>query len=366
MKVLHILDSLNRGGAEMLMLDICCNAKECGLDLHFMATGGGNLEDEFRGSGVPFYRLQRRLPIDPLLVLEMRGIFKREEFDVIHNYQAVAGMHSWLASAGLDAKHVLGYQGFFGDFKNRWTTKFLAPRMDANISCSAGLLDWLRDSEGIDVSRFHVVFNGADPERLMAEGANLRAELDLPGDSFLFGMLAHFYRDPRKDHKTLCLAFAQVAARLPNAHLILAGKTEPGAEEKRKECEAICLEADLSDRVHFLGFREDAARVVAALDVNVLSSLHEGFPVSLVEAMLVGKACVLSDIPPHVEASENGKYAEIFRTGDANELADKMLRLAEDQAHRQKLADGARTHALETLSIRAHIEKLKRVYESIT
>lgn len=366
MKVLHILDSLNRGGAEMLMLDICRNAERNGLELHFLATGGGALEGDFKVSGVPVHRLQRRLPLDPLLVLELRGVFQRERFDIIHNYQAVAGIHSWFASIGLGAKNVLGFQGFYGDFKNHWATKFLVPRMDANISCSTGLINWLRDTEGIDVSDFKVVFNGADPSRLTADGTDLKTELGLPPDAFLFGMLAHFYRDPRKDQSTLCRAFVDIAASLPNAHLILAGKTESGAERKREECEQICREAGLGGRVHFLGFREDAPRIVAALDVNVLSSLHEGFPVSLVEAMLVGKACLLSDIPPHIEASEQGRYAELFRTGDAADLAKEMMKLAEDDVYRADLAERSRAHALETLSIRAHIQKLKTIYESIT
>lgn len=51
-KALHILDSLNRGGAETMMLDVCRNAKARGLDLTFVATGGGDLENDFRDSGV--------------------------------------------------------------------------------------------------------------------------------------------------------------------------------------------------------------------------------------------------------------------------------------------------------------------------
>lgn len=365
MKVLHILDSLNRGGAEMLMLDICRNAKACGLDLSFMATGGGALEHDFRESGVPFIRLQRRLPLDPLLVRDMRGIFKAEKFDVLHNYQAVSGVHAYAAAIGLGVKHALGFQGFYGDMKNRVATRFLVPRMSVNISCSGGLLDWLRDIEKIDTSRFEVVFNGADPTRLEGDGSKLRAELGLASDALLFGMLAHFYADPRKDHATLCRAFVTVAEKIPNAHLVLAGRTEHGAEHKKDECEAICRDGGVMDRVHFLGFRNDVADILAALDVNVLSSLHEGFPVSLVEAMLVGKACVLSDIPPHTEASDNGVYAEVFKTGDAEALAVKMERLAREETFRRELGARAYEHAHKTLSIQAHIESLKRIYGSI-
>ncbi len=74
MNVLHLLDSLNRGGAETLVLDICRNADSGGLNLTFAASGGGELEAEFENSGVEYFRLQRRLPIDPNLIRQLRKI----------------------------------------------------------------------------------------------------------------------------------------------------------------------------------------------------------------------------------------------------------------------------------------------------
>ena len=89
MRVLHILDSLNRGGAEMLELDVCRNAAANGLDLTFVATGGGDLEWEFRGSGVEFIRLQRRFPLDPGLVWKIRQIIAERKIQVAHCQQPV-------------------------------------------------------------------------------------------------------------------------------------------------------------------------------------------------------------------------------------------------------------------------------------
>ncbi len=366
MKVLHILDSLNRGGAEVLLLDICRASKRSGLDLHFMATGGGTLEEDFKCSGVEYFRLQRQLPFDPRLAAQMRTIIKKEKYDIIHNYQAVAGLHTYFAAMGLPAKQILSYQGFFGDVKNRLVTRFLAPRMAMNISCSNGLLQWLAMEEKIDTEEFAVVPNAADRERLIPTGKNLREELGLSADTVIFGMMAHFYTDPRKDHRTVCHAFAQVSQHIPDSCLVLAGRTEPGAEAKMEECVEICREAGILDQVYFLGFRQDAADIATLFDVHVLSSLHEGFPVALVEAMLLGKACVLSDIPPHIEASVGGKYAELFTTGNAEQLAEKMLFLGSDSSKRQSLGEAAYKYATDNLSIEAHIESLKNIYRSVS
>jgi len=365
MKVLYILDSLNRGGAEMLALDVCRNARENGLDLSFAATGGGTLEEDFKNSGAPFFRLQRRLPFDLKLVSKLRKIIKENDFDVIHTHQAVASIHAYFAAAGLRSKHVLSFPGFYSDAKNRLTTKFLVPRMSANISCSKGLLEWLELSEKLDVSKFGMIYNGVDTKRLDYAGAGLKEELNLPADAFLFGMVSHFYAAPRKDQITLCRAFAKIAAALPDAHLILVGKTEKGAEEKYDECIKIVGENNLQARVHFLGQRDDLAKVVNSLDVYVFSSLHEGLPIALMEAMLARKACILSAIPPHLEVSRNGEFAEVFETQNRDELAEKLVKIAGDDRFRNDLANRAYDFARATFSIEAHLESLKRLYESI-
>ncbi len=366
MKVLHILDSLNRGGAEMLILDVCRNAKQNKLDLTFAATGGGSLEADFSSSGVAFHRFQRTLPIDPFLVGKLRSLIRNEQIDIVHTYQAVAGMHAYLATIGTGTKNVLSFQGFYSGLKERTTMNFLIPRMSANIACSNGLLKWLAESENVDVTKnFHVIYNAVDTERLKPTGVGLRQELGLPSGALLFGMVAHFYSAPRKDQITLCRAFAMIAAELPNAHLILVGGTEVGGEEKYKHCVDICREANLMGRVHFLGRRDDVANVVNSLDIYVLSSIHEGLPIALLEAMLSKKPCILSDIPPHLEVSHEGKYAEIFETQNADGLAEKLKKLGGDVGLRNELGSRAYDFAQKTFSIESHIENLKTLYTSL-
>ena len=349
----------------MLVLDVCRNASKHDLDLSFAATGGGTLEEDFKTSSAPFFRFQRRLPLDLPLILALRKTIKENRFDVVHAHQPVAGLHAYLAASGLKTKHVLTFHGFFDDAKNRLTAKFLIPRVKANVSCSKGLLKWLETSGNLDVSRFQVIYNGVDARRLGYAGESLKKELKLPETAFLFGMVSHFYAAPRKDQQTLCRAFAKIAARLPHAHLALVGKTEPGAEEKYGECVRIVRENNLESRVHFLGQRDDMAKIVNSLDAYVFSSLHEGLPIALIEAMLARRACLLSDIPPHLEVSQNGAYAEVFETGNADVLGEKLVKIAVDDEFRNDLADRAEAFARRNFSIEAHLDNLKKLYESI-
>jgi glycosyltransferase involved in cell wall biosynthesis len=366
MKILHTLDTLSRGGAEMQVLDVCRNARKHDLEMTFAAFGGGKLEEDFRKSGVDFIQLQRRLPVDFKVIFELRKIIKDRKIQVVQAYQPVEGLHLYLASIGLQVKKVLSFQGFIQDAKNRRTAKFLIPRMDANIVVSRGLENWLEREDKLDTGKnFHVIYNGADRARIISENPVLRAELNLNENALVFGMIANFYRDPRKDQLTVCRALPKVFAEIENARCVFVGRTEKGAEAKFDECVRFCRENKISERVHFLGARDDIPDVLASMDLFVLSSLHEGLPVAASEAMLAGVPLILSDIEPLLEVSNNGKYAEMFHTQNPDDLAAKILKLLKNKALRNDLSKTALEFAKENFSIEAHLRELKKLYDSI-
>ena len=366
MKVLHILDSLSRAGAEMLVLDICRNAAVNGLDIAFAALGGGSLEKDFKESGVEYIRLHRRLPVDPRVIKGLRRFIRNNKIELVHAHQAVDGLHAYLAAIGTPVKLVLTYHGHFSDQKNRLVLKFLAPRVSANVSCSRGLVSWLAE-QGICIDDFRVIYNGVDRKRLEYVGPSLRDELHIPSEATIFGMVAHFHPAPRKDQMTLCRAFVKAGRQLTNAHLVIVGKPI-GAEgvAKMELCKEICRQGGVADRVHFLGEQDSVAQIVSGLDVCVLSSLHEGLPIALIEAMLTKTPLIVSDIQPHLEASDSGKYAVTFKTQDDEDLSAKMLELAGDGHRRTELAIAAFEYALQKFSIERHIANLKKLYTEVT
>lgn len=367
MKILHFLDTTGRGGAEMQALDVCRNAARHGLEMTLVAAGGGALEDEFRTTGVEFIRLQRKLPVDPLISSKLRKIIKEREIQIVHGYQPVDGLHLYFATRRLSGvKTVLSFQGFIQDSKNRLAAKFLIPRMDANIVVSNGLRRWLSEESGLDTSKnFTVIYNGADPARVKPTGKSVKAELGLAEDTPLLGMIGSFYKDPRKDQFTVCKALPEVFAEIENGHCVFAGRVEPGAEAKYEQCVSFCRDNGIADRVHFLGMRSDVPDILAALDLFVFSSLHEGLPVAVSEAMLAGVPMIVSDIEPLLEATSNGEFAEVFPIKNVEVLAAKILKLMKDKELRDDLAVRALKHAEANFSIEAHIRELKKLYDSL-
>lgn len=363
---MHILDSLNRGGAEILALDLCRNARANNLDLTFVATGGGDLEADFRNSGVTFQRLERRLPVDLRLARRIGRIIKEREIDVVHTHQAVEALHAYLATRGGPVKRVMTFHLCTSDAKNRLALNLLVPRMDANVAVSQELLNCLQHEAGFNTSeRFHVVHNGVDPRRLESTRANLRDELRLNGDSLLLGMIGNFYPDRRKDQLTVCRALPHVFAEVPAAHFVFIGASFPAAPKVLDDCVALCGELGISERVHFLGKRSDIPDLLRSLDVYVQSSVNESLGIAVVEAMLTGVPVVVSNIGALLEVTGDGEYGTMFRTGDAVDLAGKLIELCRDKHGRKGLGAKGKDWATSRFSIEPHIANLIKLYNQI-
>lgn len=374
LKVLFMLDSLNRGGSEILCLDVCRNAKAAGLDLIIVASGGGDLENDFANSGADFVHMQRRLPIDPALILRLRRIIKERDVKLVHAQQSVEAIHLWLATRGTGVKCVLSLHNYILDEKNRIATKFIVPKMDAVCSVSKSMQEWFRTSEKFEITdRFRVLPNGVDLTRLKSkrpkEEKSLRRDLGIKPEAPLLGMVGNFYTDERKDQWTVCLALPAIIARFPELHFVFVGAVHTGAEEYEYRCVMFCQENHISNNVHFIGKRADIPDILRELDLFVFSSLQEGFGIAPVEAMMLGVPALVSDIPPLLEVigsdTPEGRCAEVFATRNADDLAQKVVALLEGRSRLNELGEKARLQTQKYYSIETHIRELKRIYDGL-
>ena len=366
MKVMYILDSLNRGGAEMLVLDVCRNARANNLDLTLVAMGGGDLEKEFARSGVPFFRLNRRRPLDLRLVRALRSLIQENEIQIIHAHQAVEMLHGYLATRrNPGVKLIMTFHLCTADAKNRLALQLLTPRVDANIAVSHQLYQCLKNEAGLDTShRFHVIHNGVDRRRLKSSGNHVREELRIPADAFVAGMVGNFYADQRKDQPTICRSLPHLFSNVRNAHFIFIGDDVGGATEMQK-CIALCRELNVIDRVHFLRKRSDIPDLLESLDIYVHSSVNESHLLAVIEAMLLGLPVVVSDIGALLEVTGSGECAVTFKTGDAADLAGKLIPLVKDHGRRSELAQRAKEFAIKNFTIERHIAQLLELYASL-
>jgi glycogen synthase len=151
-------------------------------------------------------------------------------------------------------------------------------------------------------------------------GDGVRAELGIPEHAPVVGNLANF--KAAKDHPTLLRAAARVRERLPEVRFLLIGQGPLEPEARR-----LAAELGLDATVVFTGFRTDAHRLLAALDVFTLSSTYEGLPIALIEAMALGRPAVVTRVGGVPEVLADGDQGLLVPPRDPAALADGLLRL---------------------------------------
>jgi glycosyltransferase involved in cell wall biosynthesis len=207
---------------------------------------------------------------------------------------------------------------------------------------------------GADPGIIRTIYNGVDP----AQFAQVESEPAVPTISWA-GRI-----DPIKDLHTLIRAFAAVRQVRPEVRLRLFGSAPAGAEGYLQSCRDLAGELGLADAVGFEGRVEEIRDAYAAGSVVVLSSISEGFPYTLIEAMTCGRACVATDVGGVSEAL--GDTGRLVPPRDPEAMAAACLELLDDAELRGRLGAEARERALANFTVDRAIGTFGEVYEGLT
>ncbi|MFJ4621019.1 GT4 family glycosyltransferase PelF [Streptomyces sp. NPDC088812] len=197
------------------------------------------------------------------------------------------------------------------------------------------------------------VYNGVDPAAFPPAGP----EPEAPTLSWAGRV------DPIKDLETLIRAFSLVRARRPEARLRLFGGTPRGGEAYRERCEALAAELGHADAVTFEGRVDDIKDAYAAGSVVMLSSISEGFPFTLIEAMSCGRATVSTDVGGVREAV--GDTGLVVPPRDPAAMAAAALELLADPGRRRAMGEAARLRVIEQFTLRQTVDTFRSIYQEL-
>ncbi|MFC4612778.1 GT4 family glycosyltransferase PelF [Streptomyces maoxianensis] len=203
---------------------------------------------------------------------------------------------------------------------------------------------------GADPQLIRTVYNGVDPAAFPPAGP----EPEVPTLSWAGRV------DPIKDLQTLIRAFALVRKELPDARLRLFGGTPRGGEAYRERCEALAAELGHADAVTFEGRVDDIRDAYAAGNVVMLSSISEGFPFTLIEAMSCGRATVSTDVGGVREAV--GDSGLVVPPREPEAMARAALELLRDPRRRAAMGEAARLRVIEQFTLRQTVDTFRSIY----
>lgn len=206
---------------------------------------------------------------------------------------------------------------------------------------------------GTAPDKIRTVYNGVDPGAFPPAGP----EPETP-------TLAWAGRvDPIKDLETLIRAFALVRREMPQARLRLFGGTPSGGQAYRERCQALGRDLGIAEAVAFEGRVEDIRDAYAAGTVVMLSSISEGFPFTLIEAMSCGRATVSTDVGGVREAV--GDAGLVVPPREPEAMARAALELLRAPARRARMGEAARLRVIEQFTLRHTIDSFREIYGAL-
>ena len=206
---------------------------------------------------------------------------------------------------------------------------------------------------GADADRIRTVYNGVDPHAFPHAGP----EPDVPTLTWCGRV------DPIKDLETLLRAYAMVRAELPETRLRLFGPVPPGGEAYRTKLEKLAAELGVTDGLTFEGRITEVWRAYAAGHLVMLSSISEGFPFSIIEAMSCGRTTVSTDVGGVREAV--GDTGIVVPPREPEKMAAATLTLLKDDERRLELGELSRQRVIDRFTLRRSVDNFRTIYQEL-
>jgi L-malate glycosyltransferase len=329
--------------------------------VHVMTYGDCEYADLFRSAGIKVIDFHPEGKFNKEEQDFIRETLVKEDYDVIHLFNSRAIIHGLKAAKGLKTKVVLyrGYSGNIHWYDPTAYLKFLHPRVDAIMCNSIGVADIIKKQKIYNKQKAVTINKGHRTDWYSnVQAGDIRSEFNIPEDAFLLINVANNRR--MKGIPYLLEAMNELPESL-NIHLILLGKGMDDPENM-----AIINSGNYKENIHLPGFRSDALKVVAASDVFVLPSIMgESITKSVIEAMSLEKAPIITDIAGNVELVVNEESGIVVPKKDAQSLAKAILKLYEDRELTAKLAKNAKIRIDTELSTEKTVQKVKELYEEL-
>ncbi|MCI8594014.1 MAG: polysaccharide pyruvyl transferase CsaB [Oscillospiraceae bacterium] len=367
MKVVHLISGGDTGGAKTHVHSLLSRLRD-EIDVTMVCFMEGPFAEEARALGIR------------VVVMPGRNVFKvyrklkqfvlSEGFDLIHCHGARGNLMGTLLrrAAGVPVVTTV-HSDYRLDYLGRPLSRvtygvvntMALRRMDYRIGVSEAMVDLLID-RGFKPGKLFSIYNGLDfsprPVKLQREEYLRSVGLQADGDSVVVGIAARL--DPVKDVGTLIRGFAKAYERCPKLRLLIAGDGQ-----QMNELKALSSSLGLEEVCVFAGWISDVDSFYNAIDVNTLTSLSETFPYALTEGARAGLPTVSSRVGGVPYLIEHGVTGFLFPAGDADALANCLVRLADSASLRERLGAALYQKASTEYSLERTVSRQLEIYWAV-
>lgn len=349
--ICQIVHSLDVGGAELLAVQLAQNAAPQFRPVFVCLDVLGSMAEQVRAKGIPVAVLGRRPGFDVRCVWRLARFLRHEAVDVVQAHQYAPFFYALMARSLYRKPPIIftEHGRAFPDYARRkrmFVNRLLLEARDRVVGVGSAVRQALVDCEGIPSARIEVVYNGinlAPYRQIPADRASARRDMQVGDQNFVLIQVARL--DYLKDHGTAVDTLAELVRYRPNTRLVLVGD---GPE--RPKIEARIAELKLQPYIRLMGQRRDVPRLLAAADAFLLTSISEGIPLSVIEAMAAELPVVATHVGGVAEVVEEDQTGLLAPARNATALAGRVLQLAADSALARRLGERGRMRAFESFS----------------
>lgn len=368
MKVAFFIGSLNRGGAETLLLDIFRRKNDAPFECMLIYRNEGDLSDEFRATGVPMFRLKPRHGAFAYFS-DLRHLLKENKVDILHTHTVANGVIGILSTCFSGIKLAASFHGFISMLKYMVFTHLIMWFADRSIFVSNYERDWFLSHVLLAPrNRCEVVYNGIDFSKFDASPVEpdfLKEEASVEDSCLRMTMVGNFVSG--RSQLFLCKALKALSDKGSlDFRFYFIGKQSLKEPERWDDCLRYCRDNHLlGDKVVFLGGRADVPSVLQYMDAFVYASECDSFGIAVVEAMAAGVPVIVNDWIVMKEVTQNGEWASIYKTDDIDDCVAKIEDLARTTAEKRNKALALSEVVRHRFSIENHIQNLFLIYKSL-
>ena len=369
MKVLHLINTLSAGGAEMHLLTLCRHLKHLGLEpvvacLREHVKNSRSLRVDFENAGIRVVLLETDGRYDLRSITRLAALVTKEQPSILHTHLPRADMAGacrrllhpslpWVCSV-----HDIHDKSWAG----RWTLPLfnvIWRRADRVIAISHAVKDWLVNERAVPDEKVSVIHYGIEAERFSRSQLDLKKQWALKG-KLVIGTIGRL--EPRKGHDSLLYAMAELKKMVPAVALVIAGHDPWGYG---KELQALIDRLDLRKEARLVGFQSDIAAFLSTIDVFAFATQSEGFGQVVIEAMAAGKPVVASKIAPLTEIIREGETGLLVSRDDPRAIANAVAWLFAHPQEAQQMGKHGRARVHNYFSAGRMTDQTLFLYEDV-
>jgi glycosyltransferase involved in cell wall biosynthesis len=363
LRVLQLIPTLDRSGAEKQMVMLARGLPRDRFTVEVAAlTRTGPLEEDLVAAGIPVTVIGKHLKIDPWALWSLRRFLKERSFDVVQTWIFAANAYGRVAARLAHVPVVVVSEMAVDLWKgrgDRLVDRKLATWCDRLVGNSDAVVDFYREL-GVPEDRLTMIYSGVENEEPPAvDRSAVRAEFGFGPDAPMILFAGRLAAQKRVDDLLKVLDLLQHVQ--PDARTLIAGDGP-----LRAELEETARLYDLTDRVKFLGHREDIPRLLAAADLLVLPSAYEGLPNVVLEAMRFRKPVVATAAPGTTEVVVDGETGVLVPVGDIRTMTRVLRDLIRDPGARERMGIAGRARVETCFRADTMVSKFAELYEQLT